>query len=279
VRNGPLRILRCLLAAWSVFGPARPVLSVEPRDVLWALPAAGLALGVLWAWVFACTWRLFGEAQGLRIVPALAVLSFDLIVSGRLWVATVEVLSGFFGRFVSRSDADRTALVRSFLAALFVLGGFALLLALPRGIAWWPSDWRWHLRWMYPRPIFRPLVLMPLWTCWGIVLASGVGGPSSEIRDDEDAASMLIGKARLRHIFGSFLLAVALTAIYCSKEGNLAIGVVVGLAVFVVVYSAAALLAFVRKGQTPSGLLTCGFLARSTFVLAWLIVARVVHAW
>jgi len=273
-------------AAWAGIGPVRPPRAGWREDrALWALLAIGLILGILWTCVFAGAWRFFGERQGLRLVPALAVLVLDLLVSGRFLLAGVRVVEWLAGPDESRREGHRggISVVGALAAALLVVGSYAILLALPRGVAWWPSDWRWHLRWVYPRPIFRSLVLMPIWACWSMVLAAGVGGRSKAPAPDPagtgEAAGRLAGKAGLRHIFGGFLPATCLTAIYCSRDGDLVVGLAVSLVVFVTVYVTAVAAARLCRGQNGTTLLFCGLVGRTAFVLAWLRIGWHVHGW
>lgn len=172
------RAVRALWGAWMCVGSSRgKVPAVPVGDVLWALPWVGLILGLGWTALFAVAWRLFGEYPvGLRLVPVLLVVAADLSVTGRFSMAGVRVIESLAYRddHLLRPRRDITA-VGTIAAVVLVLATYAMLLAIPKGIEWWPADWRHSLHWMYPRPVFRPLLLVPVWACWSMVLAAGMG--------------------------------------------------------------------------------------------------------
>ncbi len=292
-----------LWAAWACIGPIRPgplARTAPAGDVLWALPVLGLVQGVLWTVLFAGAWRIFGEYPvGLRLVPVLVLLLADLFMAGRFTMAgvrAVETLAYHDDALLSSRRRDITA-IGTIAAVVIVLATYALLLAIPKGIEWWPADWRHHLHWMYPRPIFRPLLLVPMWTCWSMVLAAGTGRALLRPRDTDDPidvsstvddesqpemhdpASNLAGRATPAQIIIGFLPAMVLTAVYASRDMNMVIGMGVSLVVFLFAYLAAMAAALRWRGQTGITILAAGLVGRMAFLACWLFIGRALHGW
>ena len=148
------------------------------RAAVW-LPVWGLLIGVVYAASFRVTWLWLGEYQRMRLAPMVILLAFDVGFFGyRLLDGAARLLAMRPGRasIEPQPASLPTALVPVVvLVVLAVLGKFALLAALPAGAVPYPADWREHLHTLYPYVIFRPLILMPLWGRWGILLASSIG--------------------------------------------------------------------------------------------------------
>lgn len=283
--NNPMRAFHALWAAWTCIGPARPspaAMALPPRAILWALPWLGLILGLVWTLLFAGAWRTFGEyPAGLRLVPMLAVVLTDLLLTGRITMAAVRVIESHIyndENLLQPRRRDITS-VGVFAAVSLILATFVLLVAVPKGIEWWPADWRQHLHWVYPRPIFRPLVLMPMWACWSMVLAAGIGPARPADSDAPAPLDRLAGRATPGQIFAGFLMPAALTAVYASRDMNLVIGLGIALVVFVSVYIAAMTFALRWRGQTGTTLLATALTGRLAFILCWLFVGRALHGW
>jgi hypothetical protein len=253
---------------------------VPASDILWALPWLGLLLGLVWTVIFAGAWRMFGEYGSLRLVPVLAIVVADCLLSGRLLMAGVRATESLASRDDRQLSMARPEIlaVGAVAVALLLLVLYGLLLAVPTGIEWWPAGWRWHLRRLYPRPVFRPLVLMPLWACWGMVLASGIGRARGDAEGD-DPAGRIAGQATPRHIFLGFLMPAVISAVYCSRDGNLVIGLAISLIVFVSVYVSAMAASLRWRGQNAATILLSGLVGRTAFLLCWLFVSRAVHGW
>lgn len=282
--GGYRRILRACWAAWAAFGPVRPGplgQAVPASDVLWALPWLGFGLGIVWTVLFASAWRMFGEYDGLRLAPVLAVVVGDCLLSGRFLMAGIRAVESIANRDDRQLNLSRTEIcaVGVVAAIALVLVLYSLLLSVPTGVEWWPTGWRWHLRRLYPRPVFRPLVLMPLWACWSMVLASGIGRARADAAEDSDPAGRIAGKASPRQIFLGFVPAALASAIYCSRGGNLVIGLAVSLIVFLCVYVAAMAAALRWNGQSAVTILLAGLVGRTAFLLCWLFIGRAVHGW
>jgi hypothetical protein len=253
---------------------------VPASDILWALPWLGLLLGLAWTVIFAGAWRMFGEYGSLRLVPVLAIVVGDCLLSGRFLMAGVRVTESLSSRDDRQLSMSRVEIyaVGVVAAALLLLVFYGLLLAVPTGIEWWPTGWRWHLRRFYPRPVFRPLVLMPVWACWGMVLAAGIGRARSDA-EGEDTAGRIAGQATPKQVLLGFLPAAAISAVYCSREGNLVIGLAISLIVFLCVYVTAMAAALRWRGQNAVTILVSGLIGRTAFLLCWLFVSRAVHGW
>jgi hypothetical protein len=282
--TGWRRMGSVLWAAWASCGPVRPGplgQAVPARDILWALPWLGLGLGWVWTVAFASAWRMFGEYAGLRLVPVLAIVVADCLLSGRFTLAGVRAVESLAGGKKQRLEMSRTdiTIVGVLAAVVLVLALYGLLLAVPTGVEWWPGGWRWHLRRLYPRPVFRPLILMPMWACWAMVLACGIGRAGSDAPQSNDPAGRIAGRATLGQVFLGFLPAAILSAVYCSRSGNVVIGLGVSLVVFVCVYVAAMLAALRWNGQSAGTILLAGLVGRTSFLLCWLFVGRAVHGW
>ncbi len=240
-----------------------------------------MILGLIWTVLFAGAWRMFGEYASLRVVPVLAVVVGDCVLSGRFVLAGIRMSESLACRDDRRLETSRTDIcVYGVLAAVvLVLALYGLLLAVPTGVEWWPSGWRWHLRRLYPRPVFRPLVLMPLWACWSMVLAAGIGRARVQATSQKDPAERIAGQGSPRQIFLGFVPVAVISAIYCSRDGNWIIGLAISLAVFVSVYVTAMATALRWNGQSATTILVSGLVGRMVFLLSWLFVGRAVHGW
>lgn len=283
MRGRLARALHALWAAWTCIGPSPATTpATSASDVLWALPWLGMIVGVVWTVLFAGAWRTFGEyPAGLRLVPVLVIVAADLVLTGSFLIAGVRIIESLAYQddgLLSTSRKDIT-IVGVLAVVVLVLTTYATLLAIPKGVEWWPADWRHHLHWAYPRPIFRPLLLMPIWACWSMVLAAGIGRARMEQPADARPLDRLAGQATPSHIFAGFLPAAVLTAVYASRDKNLVIGLGVAWVVFVCVYVAAMALALRWKGQTGVTILATGLIGRMAFMLCWLFIGRVMHGW
>jgi cobalamin synthase len=236
------------------------------------LPVWGLAVGIVYAVVYRGAWKWFGEYQHLRLLPAVALLIFDFAWFGyRQLAAGVEVL----GRR-QPGAAVSGAEFRSVLAVMLIgLFKFSMLLALPAGAVIWPADWRQHLSVLYPSVIYRPLVLMPLYGRWAMMLALCIGrvspGGSERLRQ-------MAGGARLSAIIVWWFFIGLLTVAYCSPDwGHLQYGVVIALTVLVAAYLAGFTLARRYDGQTETTVAAAGLIGELSFLAFYLPVARAIY--
>jgi len=258
----------------------------EPRSVE-AVPdfarwfvLTGFVIGLAWAGGFRLVWRLYGETGGLRIAPSLAIVLLESLFTGALLVlglarATV-VLSG--PRSAAPSGLDSSTPLPSvgvLVLFLVILTQFAMILTVRATPGWWPppEDWRSHFNFMYPHPIYRPLLLAPIWGRWGILVAATIGrtAPRADILTTALNKSMGPGRLLL-HLAAPMLL----TAIYCSRSRNYLTGALIGLLVFGVTYMAA--VAFARRGdgQTRQSMYAAGQVAQVSFLIIYLGLWRLI---
>src|SRR5690606_8844050 len=126
------------------------------------------------------------------------------------------------GRF--EQAVVRLALVVVLLAIL----RYAVLLSLPLGVPG-AASWRSRRPPLYPKAIYRPLLLMPLWGRWAMTLALCIGRPHPG--EPPRLASMAAG-ARLQWIIPAWLACAVLTGFYTSATAaDLARGTVIALGV------------------------------------------------
>lgn len=275
----------------SIFDAGRLLLTfdVQPRGldgpraaavIGWVVPIS-LLIGLAWAGTFRATWRLYGEVEGIPILPALCVILLEAFVTGRyLPLALARVVdiidAGAPGRGASDSfvpplinDLSSPPRLRgTLMLALIVLVQFVLLSSIPKVNPWWPpdDDLRHYFNFLYPRPIYRPLLLAPLWGRWAILLAACVGRTAERADPDVVAISRAMTPGRLlRHA----ILPLLLSCIYFSREQNFLIGAVIALVVFAVSYVACVLMARRLGGQTRTTLLATGQVAQIVFLATY----------
>ena len=70
---------------------------------------------------------------------------------------------------------------------------------MPVAAPWYPSpdDWRHYFVFMYPAPVYRPLVLAPLWGRWALLLAATVGPPARQADAMTTTLHATMGPTRL----------------------------------------------------------------------------------
>jgi len=265
------------------------LLPVSPRlhegDGNWAragrwLPLWGLATGILYVGVFGVTWRYFGEYHGIRWIPAAAVLAVDLGLLGyRLLSGSVRLVTG-------QTDEDHRSLALTLPAILPVvlvaILKFALLVSLRRGH--WQSApagaWQWdsifgHLGFLYPQPIYRPLVLMPLWGRWAMSLALSIGRPAPNA---SGRLKTMANRSSLPVIFGQWLLCALLTVVYCSGSGeHVARSIIIALNLLMVAYLASFALSRKENGQTESTVTAIGLVGELTFLALYASLSSAIY--
>lgn len=264
----PPRFLNGLPAALRLLLPLpRPASSLPSRAFAsaphWLIPL-GLLIGLAWAGLFRVTWRVYGETGSLRPMPALAIVLLECCFTG------VYLILGFARAFQSLTgprpvtrpvDNDAPFTQHTTLAlCLLILAQFTLILSIPNETPWWPSsDWRARFNFIYPAPIYRPLILAPLWGRWGMLVAACVGRSA---RTADPAIAAFSSAVRPVHLLAHAALPLVLSAIYCAREGNFLVGIKLGLLVFGVTYLASVVMARRGGGQTRSSIYAAAQIAQ-----------------
>ncbi len=251
------------------------------RASYWFLPI-GLGIGLLWVGVFRGLWRLYGEeVTSLRLVPAVGVLAVDVIFTGYcLFVGLTTVVDALTGpRHAREPEHDvptpptLTAIMALLLALIVQL---VLISAVRTGDWWWPSDWRRHLNFAYPQLIYRPLLLAPLWGRWAILLAALLG----RVAPRSHPAAMGLSKAVSPGlVMVNFLLPLSLTAVYCSRSGNLILGTIIALTVLGLTFVSSVIIARRGGGQTRRSMLAAGKMAELIFLVSFVVLSGYIRGW
>jgi len=234
------------------------------------LPLWGLAIGVLYVGVFGLFWRGFGEYQGIRWIPAAAVVAVDLAWGGYRLLAGAASLTPHAGtaKLEQTPESDVQAAVT---VVLIGIVKFALLASLPIGIWQTPpaGAWGWEavfakLGPLYPHPVYRPLILMPFWGRWAMSLGTSIGRASSA---STPRLQQMAQGTSLATILLQWLLGAALTVVYCSGSGeHVARGVVIALSMLLVAYLVSFILARRAGGQTEATISATGVVVEVVFL-------------
>ncbi|GMU23999.1 MAG: hypothetical protein AMXMBFR13_40760 [Phycisphaerae bacterium] len=244
------------------------------------LPVWGLLIGVAYSIVYRASWRWFGEFERFRLMPVACLLLADLVWCGyRLIASLVTVVdhkaAGQDSGPGAAGTGARPSLSATLAVGLVVLFKLTMLLSLPLEVQVWPADWRSHLGPLYPYVIFRPLVLMPLWGRWGMMLAISMGraGPAATIR-----LQNMMGGTRLPAVMLYWVLAGALTVFYLSPTlGHLASGIVVAIGVLLAAYLTSFALSRRAGGQTEATIRVAGLSAELSFLAFYLPIASAIY--
>ncbi len=234
----------------------------------------GVVIGLAWAGGFRIVWRLYGETGGLRLAPSLAIVLLESLFTGGLLVlglarSTVLLTESRVTAPSSLDSSGSLPAVGTVVLVLILLTQFALILSVRATPGWWPppEDWRSHFNFMYPHPIYRPLLLAPIWGRWGILVAATIGrtAPHADARTTALNKSMTPGRLLLHAV-----VPILLTAIYCSRSRNYMTGLLIGLIVFGVTYVAAVTFARRGDGQTRQSIFASGQVAQLAFLVIYL---------
>jgi hypothetical protein len=266
----------------------------------WIVPI-GLVIGLLWVGVFRATWRVYGEIATVRVVPALMIVLMESLFTGYYLVMglarTVHTLASdrpLRSAGLPPDNADEDAGTPPALAGaecpqvlsatatlvlgLAVLVQWVLIVSIPWESPWWPSptDWRHSFRFLYPAPLYRPLLLTPVWGRWGLLLAATIGRTARHADGQTQALERAMSPGRLLR---QTILPLVLTAVYCSRGGNLVIGAIISLLVFGATYAAAVIMARRGGGQTRQSLYGTGLIAQITFLAIYRAFWLFIHRW
>ncbi|MFQ6049048.1 MAG: hypothetical protein ACE5K7_06760 [Phycisphaerae bacterium] len=278
------RLCSLRLAARFLWGLSLPEPAADVqmwRKASWWFLPLGLLVGLAWVTVFAVCKRQFRQETALHVMPALAVVVVDGLLLGHgLLVGlahSVERAVGARGTG-SQADAQRQAIdaVGMLVLILSVAVLLLCLMSLPAGRLWWPGrgDPRRYLNWAYPSPVYRPLLLCPLWGRWAVLLAAMVGPSSSRAGSELTGLSRALSPMRVLMLF---TVPWFLTAIYCSRQRNLVIGTIISLIVLTVSYLTSVVLAYRNAGQSRQSVLAAGAIAQMSFLVTYLAFAWRIH--
>jgi hypothetical protein len=279
--------LRSLLAggrsAWAMCrGPAAVHRLSGERKVLAHMPAwlllIGLLEGVAWLACYGLTWKLFGQIMGDRPMAAACVWLLDVLAIGSPAILALGTLPDWLrsGHGMPQPDKLRRVLSPGSVIGLVVLVGlqYVLLNSLPAGYHWYPNDWRRVFHFAFPQPIFRVLLLAPLWRRWGMVLAAGLGRmhPSAHPSLADLGRTMTPWRVLL-----SWLLPAGMTGLWCSSDQNTLLGVVLAVAVLGAVYPIGVWLSRATGGQSGRSMLALGQTTLVLFLSGYLICAQILE--
>jgi len=148
-------------------------LRAEPAERFGRLWLGLLLLSLAWggvsAGLYTAAWVIFGDYFGVPLMPVAAVVGgMGLWLYRRSFSALGDTLAE------EKSGAALVSAVVTVLLALSLLG-----------LRGWKSDYPASLpavlTWLRPRPLYRPLLLGPLWGAWAMLIGSQVfsrGGSS-----------------------------------------------------------------------------------------------------
>lgn len=258
------------------------------RAAVW-LPVWGLLIGIAYAAIFRLTWLWLGEYRGIRLAPMAPLLVFDVAFLGyRLMEGAATVITLWKRPPQSQvelnvRDREKEVGVASavpwlpvaVLVVLAIISKFALLVSLPAGAVTYPADRRENLLFLYPYVIFRPLVLMPLWGRWAVLLASGIGRVAP---DSHGPLRRMAQGNTLMMVMLYWGAATALTVMYCSPTGrHVGWSMLVSLGMLLVAYIISFGLARRFGGQTEATIWATGWAVELSFLLAYLPFARAIY--
>jgi hypothetical protein len=225
---------------------------------------------------------LYGEeVTSLRLVPALGVLVVDMVFTGYcLFVGLTTTIDALTGRRHAREpehDGPVAPGMPGVMALLLaIIMELVLISAVRTGDWWWPSDWRRHLNFAYPQLIYRPLLLAPLWGRWAVLLAASLGRVASR---SHPAAAGLSRAVSPKLVTLTFLMPLVMTAVYCSRSGNLILGTIIALSVLGLTFVASVVIARRGGGQTRRSMLAAGKMAELIFLGAFIILSGYIRGW
>lgn len=165
----------------------------------------------------------------------------------------------------TQARANESSLV---FMVLFLLGLFVLVLSIQELRGWWPAsgDWRSWFNWMYPRPIYRPLLLAPLWGRWGMLVALYSGRPADDADDLTRAYSRGLN---LWKLVVHSALPLALSCLYLTRGGRIFTGPMIAAILLGLTILFATIVANLRRGQSRTTILATGLFAQMMFIILY----------
>ncbi len=166
----------------------------ERFDHAWAsLLAAALLAGLAGAGVYDASWKLLPTIGGMRILqPAMLTL---------FWVAwplreAVGALAWVLGRSPRQRQSIGAALVVLLFAALGSLSAHAHT----------EHAWPGAVAWMRPYVLYRPMLLMPLWGAWAMLVTVQFVRPAERTSPQVERFARTCGALTTAAVMGVLLL-------------------------------------------------------------------------
>lgn len=239
--------------------------------VLW-----GAMFGMVYVFVYWLTWSVFGEYMQIRLVPCVCLLMVDQLWLGHRMSAGCVSLLDRGGTAGDPLDVTSHFRMTVFTLVLVMLK-LALLIYIPSGRHFvFPSvSWRSSLGSWLPEPVYYPLLLMPIWGRWAMMLSLSMGRatPVASRR-----LQLLVEGARLRSVFGWGLLAALATLVLaCPKAEFIPHGIVVMMVTIFLAYALGFGIIRLQRGQSEAGLNATGAFAEIAFLMAYLPAARAIY--
>jgi hypothetical protein len=256
------------------FNPARHGESPAWAGAAVWLPVWGALIGIAYAAVFSITWRWLGEYQRIRLAPMAVLLCLD---AGWLGFRLLESGARVVLSFQHPGPAGRPgpAIGATVFVVLALLIKFALLVALPAGAVTYPADWREDLSILYPYVIYRPLILMPLWGRWGVLLAGTIGRIAP---GEPGRLGRLASGSSLASVMIYWVLITAVTVVYSSPAGRfVGWSMLLSLGMLLIAYMVSFVLARRFSGQTEASILAAGWAVETAFLLIYLPISRAIY--
>ncbi len=160
---------RIISAFWLLWLPASK-LKRHPPERFARTGGAVMLLGLAWGGLLAALWdlsfRLTWPALLNWVVPA--VVCAAAMTLGPYRLAAASLLEAAIGRQASPASAPPWVrwVALGTLTALVALG-------LNYAVRWWDPDWPTHLpqswAWLWPRALYRMLILAPVWGSWSML--------------------------------------------------------------------------------------------------------------
>jgi len=257
----------------------------QPHDLARPLPTAisvwGLVVGLILSGVFALSWKYFGdiyftEDTRLRLVPSAMVLVAISILNLKQLAAVAitadqVVLREPPGERAGHDPLRQCSIIAVVAVVLAILLKFSALLAMRHHALWRPGDWRRVFNPIYPRIHARVLVLLGLWGKAGLLIAAGTGSQHPNIRPADRALRQAL---RIRTLVFNLAAVTVMTTVYFSTWRNRALGLLVSLFVFVVVYLASMLISRRQGGHDGWSMFACAELGELALLLGYLVIAK-----
>ncbi|MFA5865923.1 MAG: hypothetical protein WC975_14720 [Phycisphaerae bacterium] len=243
----------------------------------WMITGWGLLYGLVLCVVFGASWKLFGdiyfsEYSRLRIVPMAMVILVGSATGFKQLLGLAVTVDRLAGE--GRSDGAVIPPVKlpgQLAIVLVILLKFSALLSLPYHTPWWPGDWRRYFNFLYPVMYYRVLILLGLWGKTGLLVA-GATGPTHGATDDVDRAFRR--KLTIKSLIGNLVLTFVMTTVYFSQWRNRAIGMLVSVVIFLLVYLVSMIFSWRGKGHDRYSMFAIAELSELFLLLGYLAIAK-----